>query len=584
MYSFTESDYPTGKKSLGVMVVKNSIILFLTIAFLLCLSLSVSAEGIVHADLVIENANIFTVDKKNEHAEAIAVKNGRYVYVGDREGVEPFKGPKTTVWSLDNQLMLPGFIDGHTHAYLKAEEMFSLDLRPYSTIEEYKRAVHQYVKEHPHIKQLRAFGWNESVTLDAVESTGLTPIELADELVMGIPFVAQSFEEQKVWVNTEAIELAGIDNKTMYEHGVIEKDKETQKVSGIIRGLPMRTILQSLPQPDFTVEQYKMALLRYQEEAAVNGITAAFVPLHDNSENLLQAFKELDEERKLTLTYALGLYVDMSKGLEQIETLKQLKEKYEGKNFYMNMVKVFGTVPMDNSEEDFAWNQKKFNNIIAKLDEEGFRIHVHANGPDLDEIFAGFEYAKEKNGNWDFRHTITHIPFVKNQDLVKFRKLKMIPSVQPGTFYHTFSVKEDDIRLKTLNRMRSYFEKGLPVASSSNYPMNEMNPLFGIETGMTRLHPEETDEEITPLWPREKAILRQMIRSYTLYPARQMGIEQHIGNIRVGKQADFIVLNENIFKIPPSEISETKVILTYFKGIEVYRDINLVKEKNLSID
>lgn len=567
----------------GVVIVKKILILFLAFTLSIFTINHTSAEEIVHADLVIENAHIFTVDKMNEEAEAIAIKNGRYVYVGDREGVEPYKGPQTTVLSLDQQLLIPGFIDGHIHAHLKVEEIYSLDLSPYTTMEEYAQAIQQYISDNPGLKQLRAYGWRESVTLDASVSTEEMPIELADELVKNIPFVAQSIEGQKMWVNSKALQLARVDEGTIVEHGMIERDSDTGMLNGVIRGLPvMQIIFQALPQPDFTVEQYKTALLEFQKEAAMNGITAAFVPLHSYTENLLQAFKELDEEDELTLTYEIGLYVDKAKSLEQVDQLIEMKEKYKGENFHIGTAKVFGTEPIEGAEEVFAWEQNEFNQMIAKLDKEGFRIHVHARGPDLGEVFTGFEYAKAQNGKRNYFHTITHVPFVKRQDLVQFRKLRMIPSVQPATFYHTFSVKEDDERLRTLNRMRSYFEKGIPVSSSSNYPMEEMNPLYGIETGMTRLHPQETDEEIA-LWPRERAMLRQMLRSYTIYPALQLGIDEYIGKIRVGKQADFIVLNQDLFEIPTSEISETKVILTYFKGKEVYRDEELIKEKNLSI-
>lgn len=552
---------------------------FVIIAFLLSVFASfllnklAVADEIVYADLVLENVNVFTVDKVNEEAEAIAIKNGKFVYVGDKEGVQAYKGPKTKVMHLDNQLLLPGIIDGHVHAYLKVEELYCLDLSLYSTFVDYRQAIINYRKNHPNLTQICAIGWNEHVTTEASELRGLTPLQLIDEMVSDIPFVAISNRRQELWVNGKTLKL--------FEQGGYDNEKLKSIDSGIVRGYPsMANVVQALPQPDFTIEQYKNALLEFQKEAAKYGITAAFVPLHFNSINLLEALESLDKSDELTLTFELGLYVDRFKGIEQIETLKELREKYQGENYGINTVKIYSTSATFGGifEEDFAWNQEQFNEMLALLDQEGFRIHVHANGEGLEEIFKGFEFAALQNGKRNFEHTITHIPFVTKEDLALFRKYKLIPSTQPSTFYHTYGVEEEEEKVKNLHRMKSYIEKGLPVSSSSDYPFEEMNPFYGIESGMTRLHPKETDEQLMPLWPKERATLKQMLRSYTIYPARQIGKEEDIGKIRVGKQADFIVLDQNLFKIHPSKISETQVILTYFKGKEVYRHELLVEE------
>lgn len=529
------------------------------------------SEEIVIADFVIENVKVFTVDKVNEEAEAIAIKDEKFVYVGDKEGVQAYKGPKTEVMYLDNQLLLPGLIDAHIHAYLKAEELYCLDLSPYSTFGDYKQAILKYRNNHPRLVQICATGWDEHVTTEASDTSGLTPRELIDEIVPDKPFLAISNRRQELWVNSKV--LQEIEGEDEWEHAVY--------IDGIIRGYPMITkVMQVLPQPDFTVEQYKLALLEFQKDAAKYGITAAFVPFQYISENLLEAFESLDKNGQLTLTYELGLYVDRLKGIEQIETLKELREKYQGENYSINSVKVYSTTSTFGgiSEEEFAWNQEKFNETLALLDEAGFRIHIHANGESLEEIFKGFEYAAEQNGKRNFEHSITHLPFVTREDLVQFRKFKLVPSTQPSTFYRTYGI-EDEEKLKNLNRMKSYFEKGLPVTSSSDYPFEEMNPFYGIESGMTRLDPNETDEQLTALWPKEKATLKQMLRSYTIYPARQIGQEEAVGKIRVGKQADFIVLDQNLFKIPPNQISETQVVLTYFKGKEIYRHESLVEKE-----
>ncbi|MEK4254164.1 amidohydrolase [Ureibacillus sp. FSL K6-2830] len=533
----------------------------------------VAEEEIVQADLVIENVEVFTVDKVNEKAEAIAVKNGKFVYVGDREGVQAYKGPKTKVMRLDNQLLLPGFIDGHNYAYLKAEKLYLLDLTPYSNFEQYKRAILTYRAQNPQLRQLRAVGWNQNVTEEASQKSGQTPRELIDQLVSDIPFVAFSNHRDELWVNSKAIEISGLDVETeKQEQGQIDLLEKGEL--GVVQGQFIKVVIQSLPQSDFTVEQYKIALLEFQKEAATYGITSVFIPFRYHSENLLKAIDELDQQGKLTLFYELGLYVDPFKGLEQIDSLKEWREKYQGENYSYQTVKLYGAEVL--SKDGFAWEKDKFYQLLELLDREGFRIHVQADG-ELEEIVKGFEYVRELNGKQNFKHTISKIPFMTRENLTQFRKFRLIPSVQPSLFYYTMGVKEEVEELKDLHRMKSYFERGLPVSSSSDYPFGELNPLYGIETGMTRLHAKE-EKNLKPLWPKESATLKQMLRSYTIYPARQIGKEERIGKIRVGKQADFIILDKNIFKIPPSEISEAKVVLTYFKGKEIYRDDSQIEE------
>jgi hypothetical protein len=533
--------------------------LLFIVLLLLCLIAvpykGIGAEEIVQADLVIEYVRVFTMDKANEEAEAVAVKNGKFVYVGDREGVQAYKGPQTRVMYMDNRLMLPGFIDGHNAAYLKAEKMFWLDLSSFSTFEEYEKAIFSYRAQHPQLKQLCAVGWNQKVTEEAWGKSGKTPRDLIDQLVHDIPFVAFSAHRDELWVNSKTLEISGLDH---IEHGLTE----TGEASGIIPGQFTDMVVQVLPQPDFSVEQYKKALIKYQEDAARYGITAAFVPLGNHSENVLKAFDELDRKNLLTMTYELGIYVDPLKDLDQIELFKEWREIYQGKNYSVQTAKM-------NYTENAVWEKEKFLDMLDLLDREGFRIHVEAE-KELHMIFEGFEYARVRNGKKNFKHVISHMPIVTNDDLTNFRKFRIIPSVQPAIFHQSIDAGKED-ELKNWHRMKSYFEKGLPVSSFSNFPDGELNPLYGIETGMTRLHWNDEKSQ-KPLWPKESATLKQMLRSYTIYAARQIGREAQLGKIRVGMQADFIILDKNIFRVPPGEISEAKVILTYFKGKETYRD------------
>lgn len=542
------------------------------------------------ADTVFENGKIYTVDEENSWAEAIAIKDGIFVYVGDNEGVESYKGANTEVIDLKGQMMSPGFIDGHLHAYLKAEELFWLDLSKYKTYEEYVVAIKDYKEKNPNMEQLRATGWSEAVTQEQSKATGLTHRQLLDQLVTDIPVVVISGGHHELWVNSKAFEIAGVDASTPNPAGGnIDRDAKGEP-TGILREPASHgLIIDALPQPDFTVEEFKEALLAFQTEAAQNGVTGAFVPITYTTVSLLQAFEELDNEGKLTLTYDLGLWLDETKGPEQVAGIVETGKKYKGENYTINAVKIF--VTGDTHDENLTatgdtgliWDQDNLNKNVAELDKQGFRVHAHSNGDGqgVQAFLEALEYAADQNGEINSRHAITHIPIVTEADIERFKKLNTVLVPQPSWFFRSKGLTLEDPRLPNLNRMKSYFDAGLTVASSSDYPVVSFSPLNGVEGGITRLLPTETDLTKV-LWPKESVTLEQMMTSYTINSAYQIDADDKTGSIELGKQADFVVLENNLFEIPVTQISETKFMMTYFKGKELYRDASLVDASYLT--
>lgn len=572
------------------------IFLVLTIALLVSSSIftgawSASAKEQKGADLVIKNASIYTVDGENSIEEAIAVKDGLIVYVGNDKGVESYIGSNTKVMDLDGKMISPGYIDGHLHSYLMAESIFWLDLSKYTTFEDYEIAIKKYLEEHPNLEQFRASGWNEAVTQKASKELGLTHREMIDKLVSTTPFVAVSGGHHEVWANSKAIENAGVyANTPNPPGGNIDRDPQTGEPTGIFREFSAQDlIIQALPQPDFTVEEYKDALLIFQKQAAENGLTGAFVPVHYSTNSLLEAYEELDNEGKLTLTYELGLWTDSNRGPEQVADFVKIRDKYHGENYNVSSVKVFATGDTDDEnmgatgDTGLVWEQSNLNATVAELDRNGFTVHAHANGDGqgVKAMLEAIEYAEKQNGTKDSRHAISHIPIVTEDDIEQFKELNVIPVPQPGWFFRSKGLEAGDPRLANLNRMKSYFDAGLPVASSSDFPVIDFNPLRGVEGGITRLLPNEDDLSKT-LWPAESVTLEQMLTSYTINAAYQIKAENKTGSIEVGKQADFVVYENNLFDIPVTQISETKILMTFFKGEELYRHASMVEASSLT--
>lgn len=548
---------------------------------------AVAATSKESADLILKNGVIYTVDNDRSQAEAVAVKNGVIVYVGNNEGVASFKGTNTKIVDLKGKMVLPGFIDNHNHSYLMAESLFWLDLSSYSTLEEYKKAIQDYLKEHPDVKQLRGIGWN--VDLVSSQSNGLQPKEWLDELVPDIPAVFITNAHHSLWVNSKALENAKIDKNTKDpDGGVFERDPKTNEPIGIVHEFSAQNlVINALPVPDFTVEEYKAALLAFQATAAERGVTSVLVPVHYPTESLIDAFGELEKEDKLTLRYEVALWVDPYEGIEQIESFVEKREEHKGGLFQINSVKIFmdgvfaaGTaylhesyIHMPNHHGHPVWDEAVFKETVAALDKEGFRIHIHAIGDaGVTESLDGFEEAAEANGKRDSRHEITHLHLVQADDVARFKNLGVIPVVQPFWFAKNDSYAKaiGEERANHVFRMKSYFDAGIPVASASDFPVNDFWPLKAVQMGVTRLAPGETDPNKV-LWPEERVSLDQMITSYTLNGAYANFREEETGSIEEGKEADLVILEKNLFEIPEAEISETTILMTIFEGEEVFR-------------
>jgi hypothetical protein len=529
------------------------------------------------ADLVFKNGSVYTVAENQKWAEAVAVKDGEIVYVGDNEGAEAYIGGNTQVIDLNGKMLLPGFIDNHSHMYAKAEELFWFSLYPYSTMEEYKQEIKRYFEETPNLDQIRfgGVGFKYQVVRDYSESTGLLPKEIIDEVVSDWPVVIIDNGHHSIWVNSKALELAGITKDTPDpQGGVIERDPVTGEPTGILHEFSAIALLvNGLPISYFTVEQNKAAILAYQEMAAERGTTSAFVPLAGESphETLLEAFRQLDNEGKLTLSYEIALWADENKGLEQVERFEKLRSEHQGKLYKVNSIKFFA------DGQDLVWDQGQLERIFTELDKKGFRIFVHAIGaPGLEPSKAAldaFEYARKQNGKRDARHALTHINWVTEQDVPRFKELDIVAVPQPhwATWVPPGLTEEQK---KNVNRLRSFFDAGVTVASGSDYPVSDFWPLVAVEMGITRMDLHETDPA-KAFVPEEGATLEQMIESYTINGAYFRFEENERGSIEVGKKADLVVLEKNLFEIPATEIADTKILMTFFEGKEVFRHPDL---------
>jgi len=547
------------------------------------------------AALVLRNGFIYTVDGLRTVAAAVAIKDGKFIYVGSNSGVTPYIGKDTEVIDLGMRLVLPGFIDSHCHpAYGAAHELFDIMFTGLNSLEEYKRAIRDFAARHPGAKFIKGRGWKNTL----FGKTGPDK-KIIDEIIPDIPVALDDEGGHASWVNSLTLKLAGITKDTKNPRGgVIERDPETGEATGTLREGAARLVEDLFP--DYTVEQLMQAIEAYQKMAASFGITTTHDATVDVNGNDFNAYKNLEKGKRLAMRFRASLFVDPKQGLGQVALLVAERARNSDPLFQANGAKVYidgvvegGTaylkepyLHLPGFRGEPRWDADKLNDMCAELDRNKFQIHVHAIGDAATEmILDAFAYAAAKNGRREARNLVTHIQLVAAKDIERFKELGVVAVPQPYWF-----MKDDyyyNLQVPYLGQKRadeeypleSFFKAGVVVASASDYAVTiPCNPLRAIQIGMTRSCLGVTAaKEI--LWPEERATLDQMIASFTINGAYANFLEATTGSIEVGKAADLVVLDRNLFRIPVEAISQASVIMTFFQGERIF-SAGLEKDPN----
>jgi predicted amidohydrolase YtcJ len=551
------------------------------------------------ADFVLKNGVVYTVDKDRSRAESIAVSGKKIVYIGSNVGVTDFIDKNTNVIDLDGKMVLPGFIDSHAHVSFGVSLVAMAQLFNLPSLDDYQRSIHNFAEKRPDLEAIYGNGWNNEL----FPPTGPRKEDI-DAVVSDRPASMMSNDGHAIWVNSAALKTAGITKDTTTpEGGVIERDPETGEPSGTLRENAMDLINNVLP--PFTVEQLKEGIRAYADTAAKEGITTVHDPmliLPNETATLLgagflrnniAAFSQLATENCLTIRVRGSYLAAPEKGSSQLPAFIAERNKQKDPLFQAYSIKIFADGVIEGStgyllepyehmpgfRGTFLWDPEVLKESFKVFDQENFQIHVHSIGDAATRItLDAFDYARNANGDRDSRHQITHLHLVDPEDIPRFAALDVIGIPQP--IWHLKGEYYTQLSLPYLGRqradrqypMKSFIKAGVKMASASDFPVTiPCPPLLGIMIGTTRCEPGIIDSDEV-LWPQECMSLDEMIASFTINGAYANFLEQDTGSLEVGKAADLVVLDRNLFEIPASEINRTKVLLTLFEGKEVYRD------------
>jgi len=534
------------------------------------------------ADLVFLGGRIETMDTLLPRAEAVAVRDGRIVLVGDGSAVEALTGPGTEVVQLDGRLLLPGFHDTHVHPVSGGVELGDCDLNPAESRGDLARIVADCVQRAPAGAWIRGGGFQLPLFPDGAPSASLL-----DSLSPDHPAYLTSADGHSAWVNSIALAVAGVTAATPapLPDGVIVRD-ETGRPLGTLRESAMRLVSRHVPIP--TAEELAAGLTRSLRMASELGITT----LHEASadEAFLQAYAAAERDGSLTARAIVALRVTEGEGTAQVAGLVRLRDAYMGRLVRPVAAKIFldgviegGTAALLEDYLDRPGWRGELNYapdtlaaLVDALDEAGFKVHVHAIGDRaIRTALDAFEARRARDGGAGPRHILAHIQLFHPDDIPRFEALDVVASFQSLWLYADSYITDlteprlGPTRSRWLYPLRSVVETGALVVGGSDWSVSSMDPLRAIEVAVTRRDP---DLDEGPAWiPEERVDLRTMLRAYTIEAARAAELDGETGSISAGKAADLVVLDQDILDGPPERISDARVEMTLFEGRVVYR-------------
>jgi predicted amidohydrolase YtcJ len=520
----------------------------LALALAVCLNLAACEPKAPPADLVLRNGRIYTLDDERTWAEALAIDDGRIVFVGPNEGVDEFVGPETRFVDLEGKMALPGFHDSHVHAVAGGVELAQCDLNGLATREGLFAAIEECAARTPDEEWLVGGGW------DLLLFPGASPDRSdLDRLSPDQPAYLSSYDSHSSWVNSLALDIAGIDATTPDPpNGRIERDPKTGEPTGTLRESASALVSKHLPR--IGAEEYVEGLRRSLRMANEFGITS-FIEADANARSVEEAYVALARSGELTGRVRVSLTVDASKDESQVEELLQRRTRCEAEGIRADAVKIYadgviesGTAALLEPYVDFGhrgelnFTPEVLDRIVTRLDQEGFQIHVHAIGDRaIRASLDAFEKARSANGPRDSRHHIAHIQLFHPDDIPRFRSLGVVANFQPLWAFadaYITDLTEPQLgpeRSRWLYPIKSLSDSGAVLAAGSDWPVSSMNPLDAVQVAVTR---RDLNAPEGPSWiPEERVDLDTILAAYTRGGAYLQHQEALTGSLELGKRA-----------------------------------------------
>jgi predicted amidohydrolase YtcJ len=537
-----------------------------------------ASQGGNMVDLVLLNGSVWTGNPRRPWAEAVAVRGEKIFRVGTTAEIRKLGAAGVTLVDLEGGLVLPGFIDSHTHFLAGGFAMKSLQLRDATGREEFAARIAAKAHEAGKGQWIVNGDWDH----EQFSPPELPRKDWIDAVTPDNPVCVNRFDGHMVLANSLALELAGITRTTpVPPGGDIVKDPKTGEPTGILKDAAMDLVFAKIPEAPF--QEKLRAAEASLREAAAHGVTS----VHEMADaSSFEVFEELDRQGKLTAR--LSVYIPIT----EVELLSRLKIKSPFGNPRLKIAGLKGFVDgslgsatayffepyADDPKTSGLLHEQMFpegimEKRILAADRAGLQVAVHAIGDRANSLLLDiFEKVTAANGPRDRRWRIEHAQHLRPGDMARFGRLGVIASVQPFHLIDDGRWAEKKIgreRAQTTYAFRSLLDGGVVLAFGSDWTVAPLDPVAGIYASVTR---RTLDGKNPGGWiPGQKISVEEAVKAYTTGGAFAEFGEKAKGTIEEGKLADLVVLTRNIFKIPAEEIRSAEVRLTVVDGKIVFR-------------
>ncbi|MGY4817917.1 amidohydrolase [Pseudomonas chlororaphis subsp. piscium] len=560
-----------------------------------------SMEAMAATDLVLFNGQVFTADRAQPKVQALAVADGKVLQVGSDAQIKALIETGTRVIDLGGKTLMPGLIDSHSHAIFGGLEMTSANMQDkVVSLDELER-------------KLRA--WRDDGKArhgDVLSIAGMSSAYWAQAEALGqrfnagewakVPVVFTGSDHHTAWANAVMLERAGIDAALLKTLPQAERDTIGQLADGRPNGFLVDAgwdrVAAKMPVPSSAaLLNAAQSAVRYNNSL---GITAWMDPAANaapgeavfalkptaQTVGVLPAYKALAESGGMSAHVAALLVANPKSRPADLDVLEQVRQQFQGiPNLTLPGVKIFadGVIeypaqsaamidPYSNSHKqgELLIDPEHFGELVSAIDQRGWRVHIHAIGDRaVRESLNGIAQARQDRQS-GIAHSITHLQMVNPKEFARFKPLGVIASMQllwaSADDYTLDMIKPyvSALAFRYQYPAHSLLKQGATLAGASDWPVSSPNPWNAIAQAITRKGP------LGVLNADERLDRETMFYAYTLNAARAIGLEQQIGSLSAGKQADFIVLDRDVFRVDEKALHETQVLQTWFAGREVY--------------
>lgn len=557
------------------------------------------AVGLIHsscesnaefADQVFWNGPIYTMEAPGQQIEALATKGERIIFTGAFDEVRRFiKKDTTNVVDLQGNVLMPGFTDAHVHPLTSGLALLGCDLSGIERPDSMLIFIKNYAEAHPDKEWVQGHNfWLASFP------DGNPGKALLDNIIPDRPVYISASDGHNAWVNSKALQLAGITAETPDPiNGVIERDKNNEP-TGTLREEAMGLVEKLIPA--YTHEE-RIAGLRLGIQLA-NSLGITNLVEANAKEEHIRAYLELAQKNELTAHINISISADISKGSKAVQQVLALNEQFKAEapkipgqkgDLTFDQIKLFmdGVVEGKTAAmlDDYHGDDHRgFPNahpdtataVITALDKAGLQLHVHAIGDrGIRLTLDAFEQARKQNGIRDGRHHIAHLHVIHPDDIPRFQELNVIANFQAlwatledsymTELNYPFLGKE---RVEWQYPIGSIARSGGRLAFGSDWDVSTMDPFDAIQVAVTRRGPDNLARE--PWTPQHLIDVQTAVEGYTKGGAYLTFREKECGTLSVGKLANLIILDKDVFDCSKFEIFETKVLMTMFRGKVVY--------------